>query len=313
MGKRGLLISGGGGAWDAYGVGTLTKINNDYDVVITFSTGSLLAPLVALKEWDLLKDIYTRVNNKEMFDTSWYKPHPISKTGKIRIIPIIMTLLLKNKTIGTSKSLRKSIDKFFPEIYYEELKRQNKEIIVGTQNFAQVPPKIHFFSSKTEEYEEFKDWMWCGANYPFFGSLVKKSWSDSQGNFHVGKWNGSGLIDLSGVEQLLSQDFKEIDIVLHRTRIVEKLEGNHVDSLIEYVRTVINSMQYDIEFEYFYEGIRKLNRQGVKVRVFWLPRKLSENFMSYKPNEMLEWWEEGYNTAFNKERVEIFNPITSRF
>lgn len=313
MEKRGLLISGGGGAWDAYGVGTLKRINNNYDVVITFSTGSLSAPFIALKEWDLLKDIYTHTNNRVMFDTSWYKPHPISNTGRVRIIPIIMTLLLGNKTVGTSRSLRKGIDQNFPEIYFEELKRQNKEIIVGTQNFAQIPPKMHYFSSAKEEYEEFKDWMWCGANYPFFGSLVKKSWRDSLGNFHVGKWNGGGLIDLAGIEHLMAGNYSEIDIVLHRTRMVEKLEGNHVDGLIEYVRTAINSMQYDIEYEYFYEKIRKLNKEGVKVRVFWLPRKLSDNFMSYNNYEMVQWWEEGYNTAFDKERIEIFEPHKTRF
>ena len=52
--KRGLLISGCG-AWDAYSAGTLARLNNDYDVIITTSTGGLLAPYVALKEWEILK------------------------------------------------------------------------------------------------------------------------------------------------------------------------------------------------------------------------------------------------------------------
>ena len=35
--------------------------------------------------------------------------------------------------------------------------------------------------------------------------------------------------------------------------------------------------------------------------------------MSYNPNEMIKWWEEGYNTAFDKERLEVFEPIKTKY
>ena len=123
--KRALLLSGGG-CWGAYGGGTFARLNKDYDTVIGVSTGSLLAPLVALKEWELLKDGYTNVTNKNIFDLKWYKPNPISKTGKIKILPIILALLLRQKSVSTSNALRKTIDKFFPEQYFNELTKQNK-------------------------------------------------------------------------------------------------------------------------------------------------------------------------------------------
>jgi predicted acylesterase/phospholipase RssA len=157
--KRALLISGGG-AWGAFGGGTLARINGDFDTVVGVSTGSLLAPLTALKEWDLLKAGYTSVTNKSVFDKKWYRPLPLKPDGKLRKIPIIMSLILGEKTICTSNALRKTIDGFFPENFFEELKQQNKEILVGTQNFAQIPSKIHYFSSMIETFENFKDWMW---------------------------------------------------------------------------------------------------------------------------------------------------------
>jgi hypothetical protein len=95
--------------------------------------------------------------------------------------------------------------------------------------------------------------------------------------------------------------------------VIEKLEGNHIDNLLENVNTSINAMRYDIEFEYFYERIKRLNRQGAKVTVYWLPRKLSANSMIFNEAEMLAWWEEGYNTAFDANRVEVFLPIPKKF
>jgi predicted acylesterase/phospholipase RssA len=56
--KKGLIISGGG-AFGAYGVGTLASLNKDYDIVAGISTGALMGSLVALKKFDVLKEAYT--------------------------------------------------------------------------------------------------------------------------------------------------------------------------------------------------------------------------------------------------------------
>jgi len=309
--KRGLLVSGGG-SWGAFGGGTLAKINGDYDVIVGVSTGSLIAPLAALKEWETLKAGYTSVDAEDIFDICLLKGNPISKKGKIRKIPIILTLITGQKSVCTSNALRNTINRFFSEKNFNDLKTQHKEILVGTQNFAQVPSKIHYFSSLDEEYEEFKDWMWCSANFPFFTSLVNKSWRDDNGNFHIGLWSDGGLTDLIGINQLLGKGFKEVDIVLHRPRNVDKYEGRKINNLMENVTTSINAMRYDIEFEYFYDRINRLNKEGARVRVFWLPRRLSANSMIFNREEMLSWWDEGYNTAFNPDRIEIFEPIKKK-
>jgi NTE family protein len=309
--KRAALISGGG-SWGAFGGGTLAKINAEYDTIVGVSTGSLLAPLAALREWELLKQGYTSVNDDNIFDKCWFKGKPISKKGKLRKLPIIMTLLLGQKSVCTSNAMRNTIDKFFPEEFFNELKKQNKEILVGTQNYSEIPSRIHYFSSQLEAYEDFKDWMWCSANFPFFTTLVKKSWNNETGSFHVGNWSDGGITALIGIDQLMMKGFKEIDIILHRTKTVEKYEGNRIDTLMENVSASISAMRYDIEFEYFYERIKRLNRQGAKVTVYWLPRKLSANSMVFNQKEMAAWWDEGYETAFDPKRVEIFPPISKK-
>jgi len=310
--KKVCVISGGG-AWGAYGGGTLARIDKDYDTVVGVSTGSILAPLAALREWEILKTGYTSVDNNDIFDKCWYKGRPLTKSGKLRKFAIIMTLLLGQKSICTSNALRNTIDRFFTEEHFNELQKQKKEILVGTQNFAQVPSRTNYFSSMDVEYEDFKDWIWSSANFPFFTSLVKKSWRDDMGNFHIGSWSDGGLTDLVGLDQLRMRGYKEIDIILHRIKSTERFEGNRITSLVENVTTSINAMRYDIEFEYFYEKIRRLNKNGAKVTVYWLPRKLSANSMVFNRQEMIDWWEEGYETALDPARIEVFEPVKRKF
>ena len=310
--KIGCLISGGG-AWGAYGGGTLARINKNYDTVVGVSTGSLLAPLTALREWEYLKTAYLSSNNYNFYDNCWYKGEPLTKKGKVRVLPIIMALLLGQKSIYTTHNLRKRIDEFFLESHFNELKKQKKEIIVGTHNFAEVPSKNHYFSSLNENFEDFKDWIWCSANLPLFSSLIKKCWHDGNGNFHVGSWGDGGLIDLVGFEQINPNKYSEIDIILHRTKNNKSFEGNKIHNLTENVMATINAMLYKSEFQTFYEKIKHLNNNGTKVTVYWLPRKPSPNIMVFNEKEMSEWWSEGYETAYDSNRVETFEPIKKRF
>lgn len=305
--NRACLISGGG-SWGAFGGGTLARIDEDYDTIVGVSTGSMIAPLAALNEWEILKSAYTSVNDDDIFDVCWFKGKPLNSNGKLRKLPIIMSLIAGDKSICTSKALRKTVDKFFTEKNFKRLRQENKEILVGTQNFAQNPSMIHYFSSLNEDYEEFKDWMWCSANFPFFTSLVRKSWRDNNGNFHVGQWGDGALTDLVGLKELAGRGYKEIDIILHRTKPVDALEGNKITNLIENVTATINAMRYDIEFEYFYDWIKKFNDEGTKINVYWLPRKLSKNSMRFDSVEMSEWWDEGYETAFDSNRLDVFEP-----
>ena len=128
----------------------------------------------------------------------------LNKKGKINKFAVITSLLLNQKSVRTSNVLRNTIDKFFPQEIFDELRVLNKEILVGAQNYSQVPSRIHYFSSADIEFEEFKDWMWCSANFPFFTSLVNMSWNNNTGSFHVGQWSNGGISDLIGIDQNLS-------------------------------------------------------------------------------------------------------------
>ena len=290
----------------AFGAGTLTKLDNYYNTVIGVSTGALMSPLVALRDWDTLKLAYTNIKGGNLFDSHFYKPRPVSKTGRLRRLPIIITLILGEKTIGTSNSLRKYISEFFTESHFNEITHRNIEILVGTQNFAESPSKVHYFSSNRETYDDFCDWMWCSANYPFLTSLVVKSWRDMNGGFHIGQWSDGGITDLAGIDSFVNSGYSDVDIVLHKIKHIKKYEGHQITSLLKNVVTGINAMRHDIEFESMYEKIKKLNDSGTNVTVYWLPYQPKADSLSFNGKIMTKWWQDGYNTANDPDRIEYF-------
>ncbi|MFW6219417.1 MAG: patatin-like phospholipase family protein [bacterium] len=310
MRKKNALIISGGGAWGAYGGGTLSRLDNDYDTIIGISTGALLAPFSSVKRWDILKEAYTSINQTNIFDKSWYKPYPISKKGRIRKLPIILSLIFGDKSISTSKNLRKLIDEYFFQDIYDQIISEKKRVLVGVQNYAQDPSILHHFNILEEDFSDFKDWMWASANAPFFTSLLNKSWRDTVGNFHVGQWTDGGLTEFVSFGPILNttEKYSTVDIILHRNKKDIKYEGYGVNNFLGNVTRGIDAMRYDIEFENFYNKIEHLNKRGTTVNLYWLPRKLSPNSLMFDQKLMTEWWEEGYETALDLDRIDTFKP-----
>lgn len=305
--KKGLVISGGG-ALGAYGAGTLAALNKDYDQVVGISTGALMAPLVALKQWDKLKEAYTSVTQNDIIDKKWYKPAPFTKKGKVNILSIIYALVCRKETLATSNSLRKLIDQFVSEEDFKSLTTEQKEVLVGCQNLKQRPSKVHYFNSANCDFEDFKDWMWFSANAPFVLSLVHKEWTDENGEKHMGQWTDGGLTELVPVQELYKTDCEEIDVIIHRPILEEKLEIGSIKNGVANVTTSIEAMRYDIEFENLIENARAYAKyKKAIVTLYFLPRKLTNNSLMFDKKQMTEWWNEGYSTAFDENRIIRFN------
>jgi predicted acylesterase/phospholipase RssA len=313
--KRGAVISGGG-AWGAYGVGLLSKLNKDYDVVAGISTGALMSPLVSLSKYNKLKEAYTSVSDKDIFDLKWYLPRPIKKNGKENIFAILLALIMGWKTFGTTKKLRKTIDKFFSYQEFEEIVNLEKDIIVGAQNLKQSPSRIHYFNIKDMEknhkgYEDFKDWMWASANAPFGTSLIKKEWSDPlfPNKTYMGQWTDGGLTELAPFTEVANRNCDEIDVIVHRPLPTDVYEIDSVDNLIENVGVSVDAMRFDIEFEYLFINAKLIAEKGTKVTIYFLPRKLSNNSLVFNKNDMTEWVFEGYNNVDDDRYKITFEPI----
>jgi predicted acylesterase/phospholipase RssA len=316
--KKGLIISGGG-AFGAYGAGTLAAINKDYDIVAGISTGALMSPLVALKKWDILKEAYTSVTNEKIFDRKWYRPHVFTKKGKVNVLAIFFVLIGRMfgrrnslNSLATTNNMRKLIDQFITEENYNEIKTLNKEIVVGSVNLNEKPSEVHYFSTADDHitFNDFKDWMWASANAPFVASIIEKEWWDEEDQrFYKGEWTDGGLTEIAPFDYVLQKGIKEVDIIMHRAKPIKEKELGSSEYFLQVVERGIGAMRYDIEtkdgkFDEIMSTFAKENE--VKIRVIWLPRKLAPNSMLFDKATMLKWYEEGFNTANDPARIDIY-------
>lgn len=318
MVKKALIISGGG-AFGAYGAGTLAALNQNYDLVAGISTGALMSPLVALQKWDVLKVAYTSVTNDKIFDKKWYRPHVFNKKGKLNVLSVLYVLIARMfgrksnlNSLATTKNMRKLIEQFITQDDWNQLKALNKEIVVGAVNLREQPADVHYFSTSDPQitFEDFKDWIWTSANAPFVTTLLEKRWWDKDDQkYYDGEWTDGGLTEIAPFDYVLQNGIGEIDIVMHRTKPVKVKQIEQTHDFLETVERGVAAMRYDIEYKdgKLESQLQKFAKDnGITIRVFWIPKKLAANSLVFDKETMLKWYEDGFNSANDVNRIEIF-------
>ncbi|MGB3466890.1 MAG: patatin-like phospholipase family protein [Cyclobacteriaceae bacterium] len=200
------VVISGGGAFGAWGVGVAQGLSTGkkprhYNLGVGTSTGSLMGPLVLLRDFDTLIKAYTSVTQEDIFNVN-----PFKKNGKLKASNFLERVALKKNTVGETLNLRKTIERFFPEADFDKLKKQNLEFTAAT--VSMTTGETHYQSTNDHQYQDMVDWMWTSANQPVFMSLVEKA-----GDY----WADGGLKELLPVKYALQKRAKVVDIIIHNT------------------------------------------------------------------------------------------------
>ena len=172
---RALVISGGGskGAF-AGGVAQylMEREKREYDMFLGTSTGSLLVPHLALGKIGKLYDIFTNVQQQDIFSVS---PFVQRKKGDREYVSIdfvnsLWQFVRMKRTFGESKALRKHIRKHFTIEEYQQIKREKHDVVVTVSNLSMN--RVEYKSINDCTYDEFCNWIWISCNYIPFMSLA---------------------------------------------------------------------------------------------------------------------------------------------
>jgi predicted acylesterase/phospholipase RssA len=289
-------VISGGGAWGAFSVGTLSALQKRYDIVAGVSTGSLMAPLVALGEWERLIEAYTSVNQKDIFTYN-----PFRKSGKLSWIKAFWRVINFYETVGDSTALRRTIDKFLTIQDYDKLRFQRKLVTVACQEMRHEPEAIEHFTNLKVGFEDFKDFMWASANSPIAMSILKK------GDY---EYTDAGVSELLSLCRVLDIGAKEVDVFIHRPRPEKKVKSATADVIHNFFR-LFTIMRKAIEADDLEQGLLRAQLAGAKVNVCWLPRKLSENSLLFDKKVMQQWVNEGMVTANDASRWDCYDYSSS--
>jgi len=297
---KALVISGGGskGAF-AGGVAQylIQEEGRKYDIFVGTSTGSLLISHLALGKLDKIKEIYSNVNQKSIFNNCPFLVKNIRGNEEISINHwnVLRNFITGKKTFGESENLRKLIENSLTIEEFETLKNGDSDVVITVSNLSLN--QVEYKSIKDCTYEDYCDWVWISANYTPFMSLVRKNYCE---------YADGGLGSIVPIEEAIKRGATEVDVVVLHTEVNYM---NRVASRnpFELITTMMSFILDRIENQNIRIGKLVANQKNAIINLFYTPTILTTNSLIFDKAKMTLWWKRGYLYAKNKN--EETNPI----
>ncbi|SHK67149.1 patatin-like phospholipase family protein [Maribacter aquivivus] len=297
---KALVISGGGskGAF-AGGVAQylIQEQGKKYDIFVGTSTGSLLISHLALGKLDKIKEIYSNVNQKSIFNNCPFLVKNIRGNEEISINHwnVLRNFMSGKKTFGESENLRKLIENSLTIEEFETLKNGDSDVVITVSNLSLN--QVEYKSIKDCTYEDYCDWIWISANYTPFMSLVRKNYCE---------YADGGLGSIVPIEEAIKRGATEVDVVVLHTEVNYM---NRVASRnpFELITNMLSFILDRIENQNIRIGKLVANQKNAIINLFYTPTILTTNSLIFDKAKMTLWWKRGYLYAKNKN--EETNPI----
>ncbi|ASO07287.1 patatin-like phospholipase [Arenibacter algicola] len=297
---RAMVISGGGskGAF-AGGVAQylMQELNHNYDLFLGTSTGSLLISHLALQKIEKIRQVYTSVNQHNIFSNC---PFVIKKKYGIETIGIHHVNVMKNffkgsKTFGESHNLLQLIKNTLSIEEFKHLKNGPLDIVVTVSNLSLN--QVEYKSINDCTYEEFCEWIWVSCNYTPFMTLVKKNGCE---------YADGGLGSMVPIEEAIRRGAKVVDAIILQTEVTQlnRMPSKNVFSLLT---SMFAFMLDRIEQQNIRIGKFVANHNDAIINFYYTPTVLTTNSLIFEKEKMTVWWESGFN--FAKHKNSETNPI----
>jgi predicted patatin/cPLA2 family phospholipase len=293
--KRALVISGGGskGAFaGGFAEYLIRDLKREYDIYIGTSTGSLLVPFLAIDAIEKVKEVYTNVGQKDIYNISPFRVKR-NKDGTLNTrmnhFNILKMFLKGKKTFGEHKNLRKLISKSFTEEHFNAVKASRKKVIATVSNLSRN--FIEYKYAADHSYEDFCDWMWISSSFVPFMSLVEKNGYE---------YADGGFGNVIPIEEAINIGATEIDVIIlnPRTRIHNKKRTkNAFDVLMRSMQFMLRQIAKD---DIYIGQLENVYNHDIQLHLHYTPRLLTEYSFYFNPKEMSQWWDEGYACAKEK-------------
>lgn len=284
---KALIISGGGslGAWGGGVAQKLYQEGNKYDIIVGTSTGALLSPLIAKGDFKTLKHAYTSMSQTDIFEKN-----PFKADGSINLLNAIRRMVTGKTTLGDSTNLKMSVSKYLTADCFNQIKKSGTDVACCVYNIQKR--QSEYKTAKSACYSDYLDRITASATVPIAMTTIKKDGCD---------YVDGGVADHIPVRYLLDKNITELDVIIHRTETYT--ETTSPKSIMSFFMKIIDAMQIEISRDDIsqIESFCKIN--GIKCRLFYLPRKLTTNSLLFDKQIMSDWWEMGVNGDYNMVKI----------
>lgn len=281
--KRSLVISGGGskGAFAGGLIQKLYECGYTWDKFYGSSTGALLNTLTPIYDFESLKNIYTNVNNKDIFN----KP-PFSQKGKIKYSRSLWRTITGKKSIGEAKNLHELIKNTYTVNTHHDILSKGKTICICVTDYTNG--KIEYAYNHNHDYDNFVLFTLASASVPVAMDLVK---------IHGNEYLDGAVMEHVPLQRAIDDGADEIDVVILRPNYSEVemfWKSKNIFNVI--LRSVQLMMKEISESDVIIGKLKNKLGKNVVVNLFYVPQDLEGNSLIFDPVVMKGWWEAGYNS-----------------
>ncbi|WP_299116379.1 patatin-like phospholipase family protein [uncultured Winogradskyella sp.] len=290
---RALVISGGGSK-GAFAGGVAQYLmeceNRNYDMFLGTSTGSLLVLHLAVNNIPKLYNIFTNVQQQDIFSVS---PFVQRKKGDREYVSIdfvnsLWQFIRMKRTFGESKALRRNIRENFTRLEYEKIKQTKHDVVVTVSNLSMN--RVEYKSINNCTYEEFCNWIWISCNYIPFMSLAKVDGYE---------YADGGLGCVIPIREAILRGATEVDAVVLEAENLgkQRVLGKNPFSLM---MNLFGHLLDQVERNDIVIGKLAAKNKNVKLNLYYTPTSLTENSLIFSKRLMEKWWKQGYTYAKQK-------------
>ncbi|WP_299524177.1 patatin-like phospholipase family protein [Winogradskyella sp.] len=293
---RALVISGGGSKGSfAGGVAQylIEREEREYDMFLGTSTGSLLVPHLAANDIPKLYDIFTNVQQQDIFSVS---PFVQRKKGDREYVSIdfvnsLWQFIKMKRTFGESKALKRNIRKNFTWEEYQKIKDTKHDVVVTVSNLSMN--RVEYKSIQECSYEEFCNWIWISCNYIPFMSLAKVDGYE---------YADGGLGCVIPIREAILRGATEVDAIVLEAESMgkQRVLGKNPFSLM---MNLFGHLLDQVERNDIIIGQLAAKNNNVKLNLYYTPVSLTENSLIFSKRLMEKWWQQGYDYAEKKHAV----------
>ena len=285
------LVISGGGSKGAYAGGVAQYLMEEkgktYDMFLGTSTGSLLIPHLALGDIPKLYDMYTNVQQHDIFSVS---PFVQRKKGEREYVSIdfvnsIWQFIRRKRTFGESKALRRHIKRNFTKDEYLKIRSEKKDVVATVSNLSKN--SVEYKSINDCTYDEFCNWIWISCNYIPFMSITKVNGFE---------YADGGLGCVVPIREAINRGATEVDAIILEAENIEhkKVLGKNPFSLMI---NLFGHLLNQVERNDILIGKLAAKNRGVKLNLYYTPSSLTENSLIFSKRLMTKWWQQGYEYA----------------
>lgn len=299
---RALVISGGGSK-GAFAGGVAQYLIQDegrqYDMLLGTSTGSLLVPHLSLGDIPKIYNIFTNVNQNDIFSVS---PFVQRKRGNREFVSIdfinsLWQFIRMKRTFGESKALRKNIFRNFSIDEFNKIREIKHDVVVTVANLSKN--RVEYKSIHDFSYEEFCNWIWISCNYiPFMSLATVDGFEYADG----------GLGSVVPIREAIQRGATEVDAIVLESESMEhnKVLGKNPFSLMI---NLFGHLLDQVERNDIVIGKLAAKTKDVNLNLYYTPTRLTENSLIFSRRLMVKWWKEGYEYARNKHQSSPYNEL----